>query len=101
MKRSGDFLEAFSYEAKQEAASALGSIGRQLEEALAALKRHDATPGSNMDRDQLVWEAADRAMALIIQREAFGLYASADIQTFYGVPPEVMARIGTPKPKAI
>ena len=96
---SGDITEAFSYEAKAEAAAALGHIGKKLEEALEALRRHDATPGANTDRALLVWEAADRAMALIIQREAFGLYASADIETFYRVPREVMAKMGTPRPR--
>jgi len=96
--RDGGFIDAFAYEAKQEPASALGHTGKQLENALHALERHDANPGANTDRDLLVWEAADRAMALMIQREAFGLYASRDIETFYNIPREVMLRMGTPKP---
>ena len=87
-------MDAFAYEARQEAATALGHVGRKLEEALADLKRHDETPGANTDRDELVQRAADRAQALIIQREAFGLYASRDIQNFYGIPREVMLRMG-------
>lgn len=89
-----DAIDAFAYEARQEAASALGHAGRKLEDALAALKRHDETPGSNRDRMELVQEAADRAQAIIIQREAFGLYASRDIERFYNIPREVMLRIG-------
>ncbi|WP_245304369.1 DUF6665 family protein [Hoeflea olei] len=94
LRQGNDPIDAFAYEARQEAASALGRIGRQLEEALAALKRHDETPNSNRDREDLLQDAADRVQALIIQREAFGLYASRDIQNFYGVPREVMLRIG-------
>jgi hypothetical protein len=99
LKQGNDTMDAFAYEARQEAASALGHIGRKLEEALAALKRHDETPNSNRDREDLLQEAADRVQALIIQREAFGLYASRDVQSFYGVPREVMLRIGVMKSK--
>ena len=94
-----DMLDAFAYEARQEAASALGRIGKQLEEALEAIRRHDATPGSNRQREDLLQDAADKAQALIIQREAFGLYASRDIQKFYDIPPAVMARIGIVRKK--
>ncbi|WP_420407509.1 DUF6665 family protein [Hoeflea sp.] len=99
LKQGNDTMDAFAYEARQEAATALGRIGRQLEEALAALKRHDETPNPNRDREDLLQEAANRVQALIIQREVFGLYASRDVQAFYGVPREVMLRIGIVTPK--
>ena len=99
LRQGNDAIDAFAYEARQEAASALGRIGKQLEEALAALKRHDETPNPNRDRDDLLQEAADRTLALIIQRETFGLYASRDVQSFYSIPGEVMLRIGIVKPK--
>ena len=99
LKQGHDPLDAFAHEARQEAAEALGHIGRRLEEALAALRRHDETPSPNRDREDLLQEAADRTQALIIQREAFGLYASRDVQTFYKIPPEVMARIGIVRPR--
>jgi len=94
LKQGNDPLDAFAYEARQEAAEALGHIGRKLEEALAALRRHDETPSPNRYREDLLQDAADRTQALIIQREAFGLNASRDVQTFYAIPSEVMARIG-------
>lgn len=99
LRQGNDTIDAFAYEARQEAASALGRIGKQLEEALEALKRHDETPNPNRDREDLLQDAADRAQALIIQREAFGLYASRDVQRFYGIPREVMMRIGIVRPK--
>ena len=98
-KRGDGPLDAFAYEAMQETASALGRIGKQLEAALEAIRRHDATPNANRDREDLLQEAADRVQALIIQREALGLYASRDVQTFYDVPREVMLRIGIVRPK--
>lgn len=96
--QGNDAIDAFAYEARQEAAAALGRIGKQLEEALEALKRHDETPNPNRDREDLLQQAADRTQALIIQREAFGLYASRDVQKVYAIPPEVMARIGIVRP---
>ncbi|MEM1378255.1 MAG: DUF6665 family protein [Pseudomonadota bacterium] len=100
MARTGDpLLEGFEYEAKQEAASAIGRHGTKLEEAVAALERHDATPGANTDRDELIQEIADHAWSLMIQREAFGLYASKDIQKHYRIPREAMLRMGVIRKK--
>lgn len=96
---ASDPLDAFAYEARQEAAEALGRLGRQLEEALETLRRHDAARVPNRDREDVLQDAADRAQALIIQREAMGLYASGDVRSFYGIPGEVMARIGIVRPK--
>lgn len=92
--RSGDAMEALDYETRQEAASALGCIGRQLEAALEDIKCHDATPGANRDREELLQIAADKAMALMVQREAFGMRVTSDLQKVYGIPREVMVRIG-------
>lgn len=96
--RANHFLNAFEFEAASEAASSLGAAGRKLEEALETLKRFDATNNPNMSRALIVWEAAQAAMALSIQREAMGLYASHDIETFYEIPREVMLAFGTKKP---
>ncbi|MFZ2101971.1 MAG: DUF6665 family protein [Oricola sp.] len=87
-------FDAFSYEVMQETASALGRIGRQLEEALDALRRHDATPGSNRDRDELLQEAADRAWVLFIQRDHLGLKTDHHLLSTYDIPREVMVRVG-------
>lgn len=87
-------FDAFSYEVMQETASALGRIGRQLEEALEALRRHDATPGSNRDRDELVQEAADRAWVLFVQRDYLGLRTDHHLTSTYNIPREVMLRVG-------
>ncbi|WP_045684639.1 DUF6665 family protein [Martelella endophytica] len=90
-------LDALQYEIMQETAQALGRIGRQLEEALAALKRHDETPGSNQDRDELVQQAADRAFALFIQRDYLGLRTDHHLKATYDIPNEVMIRVGVMK----
>ncbi|TNB49533.1 hypothetical protein FF124_00810 [Martelella lutilitoris] len=90
-------MDALQYEIMQETAQALGRIGRRLEEALAALKRHDETPGSNQDRDALVQEAADRAFALFIQRDYLGLRTDHHLTSTYDIPREVMLRVGVMK----
>jgi hypothetical protein len=87
-------FDAFSYEIMQETAVALGRIGRQLEEALEELRRHDATPGSNRDRDELVQQAADRAWVLFIQRDHLGLKTDHHLLSTYDIPREVMLRVG-------
>lgn len=92
------FINAFEFEAASEAASALGFAGKKLEAALETLKRFDATPNGNMNRKLLVWEAAEAAMAISIQREAMGFHASQDIEKFYNIPLEVMLAIGTQRP---
>lgn len=90
-------LDALQYEIMEETAHALGRIGRELEEALAALKRHDETSGANADREALVQEAADRAFALFIQRDYFGLKTDHHLKATYDIPQEVMARVGVIK----
>ena len=87
-------LDAFSYEAAAETAAALGRAGKKLETALAALERHDATPGANRDRDDLVQEAADCAWALFIQRDFLGLKTDHHLTRTYRIPREVMLRVG-------
>ena len=87
-------FDAFGYEIMQETASALGRIGRQHEDALEALRRHDATPGSNRDRDELVQDAADRAWVLFIQRDYLGLKTDHHLLSTYDIPREVMLRVG-------
>lgn len=87
-------LDAFAYEAASETAAALGRAGKRLENALAALRRHDATPGSNQDRNVLVQEAADCAWALFIQRDFLGLKSDHHLTGTYRIPRDVMVRVG-------
>lgn len=94
-------FDTFSYEIMQETAQALGRLGRELEAALEDLRRHDATPGSNRDRDELVQAAADRAWVLFIQRDYLGLKSDHHLMSAYNIPREVMSRVGVfSKPKS-
>ena len=87
-------VDAFVHEAMAETAAALGHIGRKLEEALAELRRHDATPGSNRDREELVQHAADCAWVMFIQRDYLGLKSDHHLFACYDIPKEVLNRVG-------
>jgi len=92
-RRSG--YSILEYEIAEEKASALGRLGRGLEAALAALA---ACPRSaNADRkirDRLVQQAGYALWLFVVQREACGLYNSAQVIRSYGVPNEVYVRMG-------
>lgn len=78
------------YELLQEQAAALGRQGERLEKALAALSAHDGPDG----RAALVREAADAAWCFFVQREVMGLRDRAPVIALYGIPREVLNRIG-------
>lgn len=92
-------LDALAYEAMAETAEALGRIGRKLEEALEAIRRHDGTPGSNRDREELLQEAADRAWVMFIQRDYLGLKSDHHLFAAYDLPKEVLNRVGARPPR--
>jgi hypothetical protein len=78
------------YELMEEQAASLGRSGRKVEEALAALNAHDGAEG----RPALVKAAADAVWGFLVQREVMGLRDRARIVAEYGIPREVMNRIG-------
>lgn len=86
---------ALDYEIAQEQATALGRMGRGLEQALAALAAFDG--GTNADRAArraLVRVASDALWYFIVQREACGLRDWRQVMRDYRVPPEVQAGMG-------
>ena len=78
------------YELLQEQAASLGHSGRKVEKALAALRDHSGDEG----RAELVKAAADAVWGFLVQREIIGLRDRAAIVAQYGIPREVMNRIG-------
>ena len=91
------------YEIAQEKASALGRLGRGLEQALAALRDFDAQQHSDEMRDQrraLVAQAGHALWLFVVQRESIGLRGTRQLMRDYGVPGEVQARMGMLPPKA-
>ena len=76
-----------------EKASSLGHHGRLVEEAMAALRGFDPA-GDPEDRLKLVKRAAQVVWAFLVQRELCGLRDQKQIVKDYGIPGEVLARLG-------
>lgn len=78
------------YELMEEQAQSLGRAGRKVEVALAALAAHEGGEG----RADLLKTAADAVWGFLVQREILGLRDRTAVVAQYGVPREVMARLG-------
>ena len=81
---------ALRYELLEEQASSLGRAGRKVEAALKALAEHPGGEG----RATLLRAASEAVWAFLVQREVMGLRDRAAIVAQYGIPREVMARLG-------
>lgn len=82
-------------EIAQLKAEALGSVGTQVEQAMARLKAFDAAGVDDpARRAALLDEAAARAWAFMIQRELCGLRHWDAVVKAYGIPREVLNRMG-------
>ena len=77
-----------------EKASSLGHQGRKVEQAMAALRAFDAATGDPRERLRLLKLAAEDVWAFFIQREFCGLRDSNQIIKDYGIPDEVLVRLG-------
>lgn len=80
----------FRHELLEEQAQSLGRAGRKVEASLAALAAHEGVEG----RAALVKAAADAVWGFLVQREVMGLRDRGAVVAQYGIPREVMARIG-------
>jgi len=99
-------VAGLDYEIAHEQASALGRLGRALEVALAALSAfdrarpdHDASGADGGIRSALVRNASDALWCFLIQRECCGLRDSRPVMRDYGVPAEIINRIGIVGPQ--
>jgi hypothetical protein len=87
------------FELVNEKGTSLARAGERLEAALAALKRHEAAadgvanPAAPL-RAFLVDEAAAALHALVVQRDAIGPTRHEQLYQIFGVPPEVIGRMG-------
>ncbi len=77
-----------------EKAASLGHHGRLVEQAMAALRAFDAAPGDPEERLKLVKAAARHVWAFLVQRELCGLRDQKQIIRDYGIPGEVLVRLG-------
>ncbi|MBI4920343.1 MAG: hypothetical protein HY834_01215 [Devosia nanyangense] len=77
-----------------EKAASLGHHGRLVEKAMAALRAFDAAPGEAEERKRLVRKAAHEVWAFFVQRELCGFRDQKEAIKQYGIPGEVLARLG-------
>lgn len=78
------------YELLEEQAQSLGRAGRKVEATLAALQAHPGGEG----RGELLNMAADAVWAFFVQREVMGLRDRAQVIAQFGIPREVVNRVG-------
>ncbi|KQV44423.1 MULTISPECIES: DUF6665 family protein [unclassified Rhizobium] len=93
-------LNLLEYELMAERADSLGRHGLKVEKAIEALSAIDAqTPPEK--REELLNDAADTVWAFFIQREICGLRSNRDAVQRYGIPKEVVARLGIVRPAKV
>ncbi|MBB2838184.1 UNVERIFIED_ORG: hypothetical protein GGE64_001924 [Rhizobium etli] len=85
---------ALEYGLMSERANSLGRHGLKVEAALAALKAWAVERQSAEERERLLNEASDAVWAFFVQRESCGLRNNRDAIQRYGIPNEVLARLG-------
>jgi hypothetical protein len=96
-RRPDSGVNVLDYELAQLKAQTLGDLGRQVEQALERLRTFEAEnhgPDAEERRAALRDAAADRAWALMIQRELCGLRHWDAVVKAYGIPREVLNRMG-------
>lgn len=74
-----------------EKATSLGQEGRAVERAMAALNAFD---GPAEERLVLVKQAAKAVWGYFVTRESCGLRDHREVIKFYGIPGEVLVRLG-------
>ena len=85
------------HELREQKAHTLGTLGGQVEQALAALRAFDAEaqePDREHRRRALLDGAADRVWAFMIQRELCGFRNWEAVVKDYSIPREVLSRVG-------
>ncbi|MBX5181228.1 hypothetical protein HJB88_01025 [Rhizobium sp. NZLR5] len=87
-------FNVLEYELTSERADTLGRHGLKVEAALAALKAWTADRKSGEERERFLNAASDAVWAFFIQREICGLRNNRDAIQRYGIPNEVIARLG-------
>lgn len=94
-------VDVLAYELAEERASALGRMGRALEQALAKLREFDAAhpraeapAPAQQARRMLVRQAGHALWMFVVQREACGLLNNRMLMRDYNVPGEVQLSMG-------
>jgi hypothetical protein len=96
-QRPDSGVNVLDYELAQLKAQTLGDLGRKVEQALERLRSFEAEghgPDGDERRAALRDAAADRVWSLMIQRELCGLRHWDAVVKAYGIPREVLNRMG-------
>lgn len=93
-QQSGSSFNPLEYELASERADALGRHGRKVEVELAKLRNWSEDAPSHKDRETLVENASEAVWTFFIQREICGLRNTREVADRYGIPNEVLARLG-------
>ena len=94
-----DPFEALLVEFSREKAQALGRIATRMEQSIADLRAFDEEqPPEGVTRQDLLEIAAESVWFYVVQREIMGWSDHEEALRFYGVPAEVIARMG-PRPR--
>lgn len=87
-----DSITPLDLELAGEKADALGRAGRKAEGALEKLAQARGLDEAAVDT--LLHAAADAVFGLMVQRELCGLRSQGDMIRRYGIPVDVMSRVG-------
>jgi hypothetical protein len=87
---------ALQYDLMKERAAGLGHAGRQVQEALLALQ--NAPAADDAKRLKLIWAASKCVWRYFVQREACGMRDHDPVIAEYGIPQQVLARVGAREP---
>jgi len=93
-RKSDDPDQVFRQEILAEQASSLGSAGRRVEASLSRLQQFDSGNLAGVTRDTLLSEAAYAVWSFFVQRELMGLRHQAEVIRQYGIPKDVLVRVG-------
>ncbi|TWG61104.1 MULTISPECIES: DUF6665 family protein [unclassified Aminobacter] len=88
---TGGAVQSLDHEILGEKAATLGRAGDRVEKAL---KRLAAEAPDSPQRPVLLKEAAEAVYAYFIQRELCGMRRHQDVIREYGIPAEVLVRLG-------
>jgi hypothetical protein len=95
MTMAVDRFGALERELVGERALALGRIAEGMEKALDDLRQFDREgSGDPVERDDLCAVAAERVWFYVVQRESLGWYQHEEALRSYGVPAELILRMG-------
>ena len=96
---SDSSYKALEYELAKERASVLGHAGRQVQESLAALRNAPADDAALQQK--LMYAAAHCVWRYFVHREACGMRDHEDAIVEYGIPKQVLARVGARLPEQL